>query len=207
VLTAAHCLSDVSDLLQPGGRFEPAPDTRLTVVSGTDLNAPVREVDVTLAQVHPKFDPHSLAYDAALLRLSDDIDGAVELGRDDLTPGECGIVAGWGETHACPAIVPHLAWACMHVALDDTCARQTSGRVAGRPQLMFAAGGEGASCPQFPSAAVRKGDSGGGFVVTRAGRRRLCGIVSWSGSSPTAPHVLTRTSPVAKWIARETDRK
>jgi secreted trypsin-like serine protease len=207
VLTAAHCLAAVSDLLTPGGRFETNGGVRMTVASGTDLDAPVREVDVTFAQVHPKFDPGSLEYDAALLHLAEDIDGAVPFAAEELLPGDCGIVAGWGDTDTVSRIVPELAWARLHVLADLICAQQRGGAIRGNPRVMFAAGGESAACPEFPRARVGKGDSGSGFVVMAAGLPRLYGIVSWSASLVAARpgvQVLTRGSVLADWLTRET---
>jgi secreted trypsin-like serine protease len=206
VLTAAHCLAVVSDLLNPDGHLAPTRDVRLSIVNGRDLGVPDREVDVTFARVHPQFNPRSLEYDAALLRLSDDVSGAIELSDDELTPGDCGIVAGWEETRGSVAMTPHLSWARMHVGPDDMCAVQTSGGLIGRSVTMFAAGGHDARCPEFPSASVRKGDSGGGFVVVRGGQPRLCGVASWSASVPyrdERPLVLTRTSAITDWVAHE----
>ena len=207
VVTAAHCLVEISDLIPPDGYLEPPSDVRLRVLTGVDLDAPDEEFSVTVVKVHPRYDSRSLAYDAALLRLSHDAAGAIPLGEQEVTCGECGVIGGWGETHLGMGIMPRLSWARMHVAADDTCAREASGRVVGRPDLMFAAGGEQAGCPKFPRAAVRKGDSGSGFVVTRGGTPHLCGIVSWSASAPRrsdGPQVLTRTFPLSQWIARET---
>ena len=207
-MTAAHCLAAVSDLLTPDGRLVFTRDVRVGVACGPDLSAPARQVEVTCAQLHPRFNPRSLEYDAALLRLADDIEGAIELGEDDVAPGECGVVAGWGETGSGHG-TSRLSWARMHVGSDDACSREVSAGVVGRPHLMFAAGGDEGRCPEFPRAAVRKGDSGSGFVVTRGGRPRLGGIVSWSASAPgdaNAPLVFTRTFPMTDWIARETRR-
>ena len=207
VLTAAHCLSAVSDLLTRGRRLETNGAVRITVASGIDLNTPVREVDVAFAQAHPAFDPGSLAYDAALLHLTEDIDGAVQIGPEELLPGHCGIVAGWGDTHTVSHIVPELAWARLHVLTDLICAEQRSGLLRGNPRVMFAAGGESAACPEFPRARVGKGDSGSGFVVMAAGMPHLCGIVSWSAALADAGpgvQVLTRGSALADWLTRET---
>jgi secreted trypsin-like serine protease len=205
VLTAAHCLAAVSDLLTPRGRLEPTCDVRLAIASGPDLTAPVREIDVTFAQVHPLFNPRSLEYDAALLRLADDVGGAIDLDEAHVTAGECGIVAGWGDSRAAFGTTPELSWARMHVGSNDMCARQTSGVLIGRPAIMFTAGPDGPPTPGSPRTNLCKGDSGGGFVAIRDAAPRLCGIVSWSASpSPgERTHVLTRTAPLAGWIARE----
>lgn len=207
VLTAAHCLAPVSDLLTHDGQLTPTRDVRLSVALGTDLTGPVRELDVTFVQVHPRFDPRSLEYDAALLRLSDDVDGAIALAPEDLSPGECGIVAGWGETHPRSGMAASLSWARMHVAPQDGHVAQASEELVERQQLMFSAGGGRACCPAFPAARVRDGDSGSGFVVRRDGVRWLGGIVSWSASACSQgeiSHVLLRTFPLTQWIARET---
>jgi secreted trypsin-like serine protease len=207
VLTAAHCLVEISDLIPPHGYFEPPADVRLRVLTGVDLDAPDEEFSVTAVKVHPQYDSRSLTYDAALLRLADDAAGAITLGDHEVTCGECGIVGGWGETHLALGIMRRLSWARMHVAADDACARETSGGVVGYPHLMFAAGGDEGRCPGFPRAAVRKGDSGSGFVVARGGTPYLCGILSWSASArrgSDGPQVLTRTFPLREWISRET---
>jgi hypothetical protein len=189
------------------GQLVPSCGVRLNVALGTNLERPVREVDVTFVQVHPRFDPRSLEYDAALLRLADDVDGAIELGHEDPSPGECGIVAGWGATHPRSGTAASLSWARMHVARKVDGVSPASGDLVERPHLMFSAGGRRARCPEFPRARVRDGDSGSGFVVRRGGAWRLCGIVSWSAAAcaeDEAPHVLMRTSPLTEWIARQT---
>jgi secreted trypsin-like serine protease len=208
VLTAAHCLVEVSDLIRPDGYLEPPPDVRLRVVTGIDLDAPDQEFGVSLVKVHPQYDWRSLTYDAALLRLTADIDGRIAVAEDEVATGDCGVIAGWGATHRALGIVPRLSWARMHVGSDDACARVMCAGLTGRPHLMFAAGGTDGRCPEFPQAAVRKGDSGSGFVVTRGGTPRLCGIVSWSPSARRngdGPQVLTRTFPLLEWIAHETN--
>jgi secreted trypsin-like serine protease len=207
VLTAAHCLAAVSDLLTPDGRLETTADVRVTVSSGTDLRAPVREVDVTFVQVHPDFHAESLEHDVALLRLAADMDGAARFDPDDLQPGDCGILAGWGETHSATQVVPELAWARLHVASDHECALPRCSGLSLNPRVMFAVGGERAACPEFPRASARQGDSGGGFVVTTCGVPRIHGVVSWSAAQNDArpgPHVLTRSSAIAAWFTRET---
>jgi trypsin len=208
VLTAAHCLASVSDVLTRGGQLTPTGDVRLTVALGTDLTAPVREVDVTFVQVHPRFDPRSLEFDAALLRLSVDLSGAIDLCDEDLSPGECGLVAGWGETHPLSGTAASLSWARMHVAPKDRAVAQASQELVERPHLMFSAGGCRARCPEFPAARVRDGDSGGGFVVMRRGAPRMGGIVSWSAPAEREmSHVLIRTFPLTEWIAGETNAR
>jgi secreted trypsin-like serine protease len=207
VLTAAHCLVEVSDLIPPDGYFEPPSDVRLRVITGVDLDAPDEEIVVTAVKVHPQYDSRSLSYDAALLRLAHDVDGAVVLADREVTVGECGIIAGWGETHLAMGIMRHLSWARVHVGADAMCAREADAGLVGRPHLMFAAGGDQARCPEFPQAAVRKGDSGSGFIVTRGGGPCLCGIVSWSASARRngyGSQILMRTRPLATWITRET---
>ena len=196
VLTAAHCLAAISDLLTADGGFTPCNDVRLAVVSGTDLDRPTREIDVTLALVHPDFDPRSLMYDAALLRLARDVDGAIPLVSNDLVTGDSGIVGGWTPPEAATHPRRSVAWARMQVAADDVDARAAGGAMVCHPATMFAAGECGA----------RKGDSGGGFVVHMAGAPRLGGILSWSASAVRQPaaSVFTRTFPLAAWIADQT---
>lgn len=205
VLTAAHCLVEISDLIPTNGQLEPPPGVCLRVTTGISLDAPDEEFGVDLVVVHPQYDARTLLYDAALLRLDRRAAGAIPLADDDVIEGDCGVVAGWGDTHEAVGIVPDLAWARMHVGPDDVCAREAWANVVGRPRLMFAAGGDHGRCPEFPRAAVRKGDSGSGFVVRRGGEPRLCGIVSWSASLPCGidgPQVLTRTWPLTGWVRR-----
>lgn len=207
VLTAAHCLVAISDLLIRGAYVSERPDVRLAVAYGTDLRAPKREVDVTRIVIHPQFDARSLEYDAALLRLAEAVDGAIPPIADDIAAGECGIVAGWGGMHGSLGPTPCLSWARMHVGSDDMCARQHENGLVGRPETMFAAGGSDATCPGFPRARARTGDSGGGFVVARDGGPVVGGIMSWSAStsgSVAGPHVLTRSSSIRGWIAAVT---
>jgi hypothetical protein len=202
VLTAAHCLAPLSDLLTDGAYTAGRSDVRLCIARGPDLRAPLREVDVTFALVHPRFELRTLACDVALLRLAEDMDGAVAMAEGDLTAGECGVVAGWGVTHGSSRLMPSLAWARMHVAHDAAGDDHDGGDGFDRA-TMFIAGGDAAACPGFGSARIRKGDSGGGFVVTRAGMPQLAGIVSWSarGADGMDGCVLTRTAPLASWIA------
>jgi secreted trypsin-like serine protease len=205
VLTAAHCLVEISDLVAADGALELPPDVQLRVVMGTDLDAPEQEVEVTFVKIHPMYDVRTMSYDAALLRLAHDVPGGIAVAESDVRAGECGIIAGWGETHLARRIVPQLEWARVHVCPDEECVEQVSGALAGIPGLMFAAGGPQGACPEFPRAGVQDGDSGSGFVVTRSGAPRVCGIVSWSAYLPVdvaGPQVFTRTFPIAGWIAR-----
>jgi secreted trypsin-like serine protease len=207
VLTAAHCLVEISDLLPSHGEFVLPADMCVRVVTGIDLDVPLEEIDVIRVKRHPSYDCRSLEYDAALLELSREVRGATALSVRDVMTGDCGVIAGWGHPDLESEIVPHLDWARVHVGSDDTCVRQRWGSVAGNPGLMFAAGGAEDACPSFPRASVRKGDSGSGFVVTRAGYQYLCGIASWSAAVPRGidgPQVFTRTFAIADWIARET---
>jgi trypsin len=196
VLTAAHCLATVADLFTAGGRFTPSDNVRLTVVSGMDLDRPAREVDVTLALVHPGFDASSLMYDAALLRLAQDIDGAIPLVTNDLLAGVCGLVGGWTPVNGAAQTKRSLAWARAQAEGDSVHAQVRGGGVMCHSATMFAAGG----CD------ARKGDSGSGFVVDGTGVPRLGGILSWSASAlqHPAPCVFTRAFPLAAWIAEET---
>jgi secreted trypsin-like serine protease len=207
VLTAAHCLVEISHLLSSERSLAPPPGVHLRVARGVNLDVPDEELEVTTVELHPRYNRETLEYDAALLQLSQDVEGAIEFGRDEVAPGECGVVAGWGETRLARQIVPHLSWARFHVASADQCARESFGGLTGLPDKMFAAGGCQAGCPGFPSACIRIGDSGGGFVVNRRQRPVVYGIVSWSAwlfGDAIGPHVMTRTSRIADWIKRAT---
>jgi MYXO-CTERM domain-containing protein len=84
VLTAAHC---------------PAPRQ---VRIGADPLRPSRVVAVVDRKAHPSFDPKTLAYDLAVLRLSDPLDevsvASVPATSDLPSPGEPVQVAGFGRT-------------------------------------------------------------------------------------------------------------
>jgi len=205
VLTAAHSLSEISDLLAADGSLRLSADVSLRVTAGITLRRPARDVAVTRVRIHPQFDPVTLQFDAALLELASELPDAAFVSPHAPAPGTCGIVAGWGETQTLDP-VPDLRWACLHVTPDAACEQQVWRSLRGDARLMFAAGGDSGPCPLFPAAAIGRGDSGAGFVVYESGLPAVYGIASWSAGRPTnspTPQVFTRTCTIAGWIARE----
>ena len=94
VLTAAHCLTD-----------------RRTALAELRVSDATRTLGVSALVLHPKFDEGSMHYDAALLFLSQPLDGVRTLSMATSSPraGTTVSAAGWGKTREGAATTPGAA--------------------------------------------------------------------------------------------------
>ncbi len=173
VLTAAHCVTN--------GRGRPTnPRTLAVTVGRTVLSSDQGERHaVTEVRVHPNYNPNTLAFDAALLRLA---------GRSSIAPiraatladdgfeaeGTMLTVSGWGDTApGRPVIYPDQLHAVdVPVVSDATCDDNYAAVGGIDPATMLCAGEEGVdSCVGDSGGPLFTTDTGGGFVQM--------GVVSW----------------------------
>jgi hypothetical protein len=153
VLTAAHCL----DLFGPEGDYEVFFGTRLL----PELEPGGHFVRVTRAVRHPRYEPSTHVYDAALLRLTSPVDMPVlplpEAGGGTLTPETPARVVGYGETKDAAVPSGHRRQGTLRVTRVE-------------PSAFHAAPAPAMSCV---------GDSGGPVLVRGAdGREVLVGVTA-----------------------------
>jgi secreted trypsin-like serine protease len=196
VLTAAHCVEDVSS----GALYAPE---GIRVATGSVLRSAAKEVlAVRAVHVDPDFDRHTLFADAALLELASPTDAPpIPLASStldaSLSAGTPALVAGWGITDAAATVEPDLLQTgTMALQSDAWCASALA------PYRLFdVASMRCAAVPGF-SVRVCHGDSGGPLVVsTLAGDDFLVGITSWSDAAcGLVASVFTRVAAIAPWV-------
>uniref|UniRef100_A0A8C3WEL2 tissue kallikrein n=1 Tax=Catagonus wagneri TaxID=51154 RepID=A0A8C3WEL2_9CETA len=194
VLTAAHCLKDKYSVYlgkHALGRLEAGEEVREVIrsiphprhqSSTTHLN---HDHDIMLLELES---PVQLTRHIAVLPLSH---------RDNLPPGTCCRVSGWGTTTS-PQVTYPQTLQCANIQLrsDEECRHVYPGKIT--PNMLCAGTKEGGkdSC---------EGDSGGPLICNGM----LHGIISWGDfpcGQPDRPGVYTRVSRYVPWI-RETIRK
>jgi secreted trypsin-like serine protease len=205
VLTAAHCVTG------PGGLPVLPRPLRITV-GRTVLNSNQGQKSwVSRIFVHPRWDPQTSKYDAAVLKLSSPVSGIAPIKLPSSKqnylekPGRKAMVAGWGSTtarRACwptfasPAYQDRMRQAQVPIVSDsradqlyqDYCGFRDL-RSPYTPGLMVAAGGTGKDTCQ--------GDSGGPLFVARPpGKYTQIGITSFGpGCGPEGvPSVYTEVN-------------
>lgn len=190
VLTAAHCV-DTPMVRKEAGRID--------VVVGT-LNFSTGGEQMTVSQiiVHPKWNPSTMNYDAALLRLTSDVSQGTPVALNaDTTPVGDDVtirVTGWGATsQGGPGTTTLMAVEVPSVT-NATCNAPSSynGLVSDE---MFCAG--------FPKGGkdACQGDSGGPADTRIFGTDTLVGIVSWGHGCAVAMKygIYTRVAQIATW--------
>jgi secreted trypsin-like serine protease len=194
VLTAAHCVDT------PMVRKEAS---RIDVVVGT-LNFSSGGEQMTVSQiiVHPNWNPSTMDYDAALLRLTSDVSQGIPIALNaETTPIDADVtirVTGWGATSQGRPDTTTLMAVEVPSVTNVTCNAPASynGLVSDE---MFCAG--------FPKGGIDAclGDSGGPADTRIFGTNTLVGIVSWGHGCGVAMKysIYTRVAQVAEW-ANET---
>jgi secreted trypsin-like serine protease len=205
VLTAAHCVT--------GPRGLPVLPRPLRITIGrTVLNSDQGQKSwVSRIFIHPRYNGHTLTYDAAVLKLSSPVSGIapIKLASSKQNylekSGRKAMVAGWGSTTARRACLPTFAspayqdrmrQAQVPIVSDsraeqvfqDIC-RFSDLKSIYKPSLMVAAGGTGKDSCQ--------GDSGGPLFVARPpGKHTQIGITSFGlGCGPEGvPSVYTEVN-------------
>ncbi|WP_194201903.1 S1 family peptidase [Glycomyces albidus] len=161
VLTAAHCVEDVTD-----------PETLVVFSGSVDLESDA-VVETSVAAVHVAEDyndPIAMANDWALLKLDEPVDvDPIPLSTD---PAEFGALetAGWGDTGEEYPTVAH--WVEVPFVGDADCEAAYPGEVDAASMLCAGDVENGGvdSC---------QGDSGGPIMAEEDGELILAGVVSW----------------------------
>ena len=181
VLTAAHCLTERRVAL-----------TDLRVLIGTG-NA----TGVAAVALHPKFEPQSMRYDAALVILDGATTGVRTLPMAASSPlaGTTVTAAGWGKTSENATTTPaQLRKVVLKVGTTSTCNRGNTSRGTYFAPSML--------CASNPGRDTCSGDSGGPLVATSGGHTALVGITSFGDgcARPGHPGVYTRVAAIRGWV-------
>ncbi len=195
VLTAAHCVRNAIVRENPD---------RVDVVAGSSQWAIGGErIKVAEIHTHPQYNPSTMDYDFALLRLqSRQTMGQVIQTADQNTQVANGIqtcVTGWGATLEGGSGSIDLLGVPIPVVSNDVCNRPESygGDIT---ENMICAGREEGGADSC------QGDSGGPLSTRIGGRTTLVGVVSWGeGCARRLKYgVFARVSAAAPWIASTT---
>ena len=207
VLTAAHCVTDDNGA-------PVAPEAVFVVLGNQDLDALVEDdfYDVAGIEVHPGWNPATVRWDVALLRLAaPSSQPAMSLIQPSQEPSTAGgrtaRVAGWGCTSSDPggceiaASYPaQLQEATVSFVSNSVCGSSRSWSSTFDPKMMICAGSYGSGTP-----AVCSGDSGGPLIAFAGGEKVLAGVTSFGSGDPlcvakTRPAVFARVAAARGWI-------
>ncbi len=205
VVTAAHCVTNGTAAVSPSS---------VDVVAGIyDLWEPAsgyQQRNVASIVVHPSWNPSTMDYDIALLKLASPVtlggSGETKTAAVPLVPSGIGAltgttswVTGWGYTYSTPEFPDELYEVSVPIIANSVCndASHYNGAITDRMLCAgYDAGGHD-SC---------WGDSGGPLVVWNSGQWQLAGIVSWGDdcAQPYKQGVYTRVSEFVDWITNTT---
>lgn len=207
VLTAAHCVTDDN-----GAPVDP--EAVFVVLGKQDLDEVTVDdfYDVAGIEVHPGWNPATVRWDVALLRLaipaSQPVMSLVQPSQEPSTAGgRTALVAGWGCTSSEPggceiaASYPtQLQEATVSFVSNSVCGSARSWSSTFDPKMMICAGSYGTGTP-----AVCSGDSGGPLVALAGGEKVLAGVTSFGSGDPlciarTRPAVFARVAAARGWI-------
>lgn len=199
VVTAAHCLYDTEN--------NPIAASRISVILGEHNRAQSDGMEQFLSVaevfVHEEFSDWSNDNDIALLKLASPatinarvkpIAPLLSPEQNDLaTPGQLGVVTGWGSTGEGGSAAVILMEVAVPIVENEVCNR-SYGTITGNMVCAGYADGGKDSC---------QGDSGGPLVVPdNEGSWRLAGLVSfgYGCARPNFYGVYTRVSQYVNWI-------
>ncbi len=205
VLTAAHCVQDYGEVVNPN---------QIDVVAGVNLlsSAPTvgsqgQRRKVAQIIVHPAYEENNWDNDIALLRLSvpltmnekvQSIPFATAADAASFAPGVMATVTGWGRTNPPPLTPIQYPNELMEVQVpivdQSTCNLAYQGAITANMICAGYAGGGKDSC---------QGDSGGPLIVPDGNGGWLqAGIVSWGEgcAEPNKYGVYTRLANYTLWI-------
>jgi len=196
VVTASHC---VYDMLRVNS------DTVLIAVLGEFDKANKEEQEVSIRTkkiiMHPQYDPQSLDYDIALLKLEAPLDFNVYI-RPVCLPGSytkfderstC-YVTGFGRTQQGGELAGMLRMAKVPLVSKETC-EAAYGKEKITDRMI---------CAGFPKGGIDacQGDSGGPLSCLYEGRWYLTGVVSWGVgcAQPNAYGVYAKVQELNEWV-------
>ena len=201
VLTAAHCVSDVSlytgiDVMDPA-------EIEMVIGVTTLSNGNGVRVGVEEIIVHPGYDIQT-SNDIALLRLKEQVNlptlPVIQPGEEALwSPGQQVMLLGWGRTDPSYPVHPDtMQQAVVPIVADSIC--KAAYGLSFNWDTMFCAG----ITSDDPAEAVDTcyGDSGGPVVVQQGSVWKQVGIVSWGFDCATDrfPGVYTRVAAYSDWM-------
>jgi secreted trypsin-like serine protease len=192
VLTAAHCV-DTSLVGKDPSKIDIVVGT-LTYATGGE------QMSVAEIVVHPDWNPNTMDFDAALLRLTSSVSAGSPIAMQSPTselPQDILIrVTGWGSVAQGGPGSPDLRYVEVPTISNKTCDEPASYNGAIKPSMFCAgipAGGKDAC----------QGDSGGpaDLLLEQGTKETLVGIVSWGHGCAVALKygVYTRVSAVSGW--------
>lgn len=190
IVTAGHCVSD------PNGGVRSADFFRIRIGS-PDRFAGSSLVGASNVVLHPGFDPESLDFDIALIRLDQPVPQApIAIADNSPTPGTRVRLMGWGQTcsqQACGGRFPrYLKQLDTSVVPDARCTTETNAL----GQLCVAVTPRNTAC---------YGDSGGPAVVAERGHLALVGATSRGGGESSTcgadwSAIYTDVTAYRRWI-------
>lgn len=207
IVTAAHCVSDISWLRGPD-------DVEILAGSASVAVTPrPTTYQVALILTHPEYDASTYTNDIALLKMASPIPvngttmAPIVLPTQDpaMWPakGTRAFISGWGNTSTTEMRYPdELQGAYVDVLGSPTatlCGQYPFDEYL--PLQMLCAG---TSFDPFTDTC--QGDSGGPLAINVAGTWTLAGITSWGEgcAQPGYPGVYTRVTTYASWLTRTT---
>lgn len=197
IVTASHC---VYDMLKANN------ETVLTAVLGEfdKDNKEEQEISIKTKKIimHPEYDPQSLDYDIALIKLEEPLEDFSVYIRPVCIPGgdtkfdeksKC-YVTGFGRTQQGGELAGMLRMAKIPLVSKETCKA-----AYGEKKLT-----ERMICAGFPKGGIDacQGDSGGPLSCLYEGRWYLTGVVSWGVgcAQPNAYGVYAKVQELNEWV-------
>ncbi|XP_069823939.1 chymotrypsin A-like [Dendropsophus ebraccatus] len=164
---------------------------------------PIQTKSIARVVNHPGYDPSTITYDIALVKLSSPATitacvspVCIAASADVFSAGERCVTTGWGYINGVAQTRPSkLQQVALPLLTNTECQKHFVGSIYPPVQSnMICAGASGAaSC---------NGDSGGPLVCQRNGAWTLAGVVSWGNPfcKTSSPGVYTRVTVLRSWL-------